>query len=170
MKGKIPMVRSVSLFIGCLVVLSACTTTHQVSDDYGAEFIGTYHVTERSTEKLMPMEYIRLDRAGTGATIITFETATERGKRSATCHSILGPMYRSVQSANPDESFHGYECWDEYGALWQFVHAKPGSRTTMPLANRLSRQEVTTQSGYILFIGIRGLPSLHYALIPEIHP
>jgi hypothetical protein len=102
------MARSISLLTGCLVVLSACTTTHQVDDDYDAEFIGTYHVTERSPEKLMPMEYIRLDWAGTGVTIITFETATERGKRTARCYSILGAWNRSVQSADPDESFHGY--------------------------------------------------------------
>lgn len=120
---------------GCLVVLSACTTTHDVSEDYGPEFVGTYHVTERSTEKLMPLEYIRVARAGAGATIVTVETGAERRMYSARCQSTLGPRYRAVQSPDPDESFRGYNCWDEYGTLWQFVHVNPGSKTTMPVAN-----------------------------------
>lgn len=165
MQRKIDLLKGIFTVAGCLTLLGGCGTV-PVSDDYSAEFVGTYRVTERSTERILPISSVRLTTTPTGSALITFETSNGSGYRSAQCHSTFGKWFRAIQD-NPDEAFRGYDCWDERGALWQFVHAKPRSRTTTPLLNRFSRQDVTTQSGYILFIGLRDVPGLKYALEPE---
>ena len=165
MKSEVNLLLSVSIAAGSLVMLGGCGTV-QVAGDYSTEFAGTYNVRERSTEELLPIDSVHLATDPTGSALITFETSAGRGTRSAKCHSTYGKWFRAIHD-NPDESFRGYDCWDNYGALWQFVHAEPGSRTTMPLLNRISRHDVTTQSGYLLFVGLRGIPGLKYALDPE---
>jgi hypothetical protein len=66
MQRELDLLKSITIAAGCLSLLVGCGT-EPASDDYSAEFAGTYHVTERSTEKLLPIDSVRLTTTPTGS-------------------------------------------------------------------------------------------------------
>ncbi|MBN3779997.1 hypothetical protein G3O06_20905 [Burkholderia sp. Ac-20345] len=166
------IMKKVSLFAKCLTVLvtiaelSGCSTVHAVDEDYSAEFLGSYRVADRSSERLLPIERIRVANSSTGIKL-AYQTSSGITTRLATCHSTLGQWDRAVRSSIPDKSYHGYDCRDQYGTRWQFVHASVGSSSITPIFSKLVIRDVTSNSGYILFMASPGMTILHYALDPE---
>ncbi|WP_155631046.1 hypothetical protein [Burkholderia cepacia] len=166
MKQISPLAGHVTALLLTTTVLSGCSTVHTVSEDYSAEFLGSYRVVDRSSERILPLERFRIENSSTGIKLI-YQTSGGIYTRLATCHSTLGKWDRAIQSPTPDADFHGYDCRDQYGARWQFVHASAGSESITPVLTKLVTRDVTSKSGYILFMAAPGRYILHYALDPE---
>ncbi|WP_155675300.1 hypothetical protein [Burkholderia territorii] len=159
------LARHVTTLLVTTTVLSGCSTVHAVSEDYSAEFLGSYRIVDRSSERILPLERIRIEDSSTGIKVI-YQTSDGINARLATCHSTLGRWDRAIQSSTPDPNFHGYDCRDQYGTRWQFVHASAGSKSITPILTKLVTRDVTSKSGYILFVAAPGRYILHYALDP----
>ena len=169
-KPNMPRILTTLLTLITVGELAGCSTVHAVKEDYTAEFLGSYRVMDRSSERIMPLQDVRLSISPAGRTLIVFQTAKGNGTRTANCFSSLGQWDRALHSPTPNATYRGYDCTDDSGTRWQFVHAAPGSSSITQLFNKPIRREVTSGSGYLLFVSSQGTAALDFALDPDARP